>query len=180
MFDLSRKLTECYAGGMVAKSGISQAGTVYLIHGFLGTGKTTVSNLIAANTGAVRISADEWYIALYGNDFQVGIDVAAEARLRDLLWLHWPTVAAAGADVVLDLGFWPRADRDRGREKCAEIGAECVLFEVVTTVEIALGRCLNRNRSPGSSFVINERTYFALRKGFEPLTPDEPRITVHT
>jgi len=165
---------------MVSDSRIRRPGTVYLVHGFLGTGKTTLSSLIAAHTDAVLISADEWYIALYGTDFQIGIDVAAETRLRGLLWRHWPTIAKAGADVVLDLGFWTRADRDRSRDKCAEIGAVCVLLEVVTAEGTALRRCLDRNSSPGRSFVIDERTYLALRKGFEPLTKDEQRLTVHT
>lgn len=154
--------------------------TVYLIHGFLGVGKTTLALRIAEHGPAVRLSADEWYIALFGHEHQVGIDVTAEARMRGLMWKHWPAIVAAGADLVLDMGFWTRADRDRARAICADLGAEVILFEVVTEERVALQRCLARNESTLGAFFIDQRTYSVLRVGFEPLEADEPRVTVHT
>jgi hypothetical protein len=159
---------------------MARIGTVYMVHGFLGAGKTTLATLIADGVNAVLISADEWYMTLFGAAIQIGIDLASEARMRNLLWRHWPQVAAAGADIVLDFGFWTREERDRVRATCAQLGAEVVLFEVVTGEATALARCLARNKAPDGHFIIDERTYRQLRAGFEPLQADERRLTVHT
>src|SRR5688572_8578404 len=39
--------------------------TAHLIHGFVGAGKTTFAKRLAAETGAIRLSMDEWYLRLY-------------------------------------------------------------------------------------------------------------------
>jgi predicted kinase len=42
--------------------------TVYLLCGFIGTGKTSLARTLAARTGAVRITKDEWLIRLAGHE----------------------------------------------------------------------------------------------------------------
>lgn len=154
--------------------------TVYLIHGFLGAGKTTLATLIGGYAPAVRLSADEWYIALFGQDGQLGIDSDAEKRMRALLWDHWPSIVSAGADVVLDMGFWTRADRDRARAVCRALEVQLITIHVITDHDTAIARCAQRNHLPTGAFHIDDKTYYALLRGFEPLEPDESRITFRT
>ena len=42
--------------------------TVYVLCGFIGAGKTTFAKKLAEQTGAVRITKDEWLIQMVGND----------------------------------------------------------------------------------------------------------------
>ena len=42
--------------------------TVYLICGFIGSGKTTFAKKLEKETGAIRITKDEWLISLFGHD----------------------------------------------------------------------------------------------------------------
>jgi predicted ATPase len=42
--------------------------TVYVLCGFIGAGKTTFAKQLEAQTGAVRITKDEWLIRIVGNE----------------------------------------------------------------------------------------------------------------
>jgi predicted kinase len=42
--------------------------TVHLIHGYLGTGKTTRAKKLAEEVKGVRFNPDEWMVRLYGDD----------------------------------------------------------------------------------------------------------------
>jgi predicted kinase len=42
--------------------------TIYLLCGFIGAGKSTFAKKLEAETGAVRVTKDEWSIRLIGND----------------------------------------------------------------------------------------------------------------
>lgn len=152
----------------------------YLVHGFIGAGKTGISKQISEATGAIRISPDEWYIQLFGTDGQVGISTEAESRMRSFLRSHWPQLITAGLDIVLDFGFWTRAERDDARHLAHEAGGETILFELVTDRQEALDRCRIRNARPDNSFFISEQIYDTLIARFEPLTFDEKRVTIAT
>jgi predicted kinase len=89
--------------------------TVYLLCGFVGSGKTTYARQLEAE-GVARLSVDEIVFERHGrhgvdypeSEHPSHWDAAVEEvdrRLNDLL--------AAGKSVVLDFGFWSREDRDR-------------------------------------------------------------------
>jgi predicted kinase len=42
--------------------------TVHLIHGYLGTGKTTLAKQLAEEVNGVRFNSDEWMVRLHGED----------------------------------------------------------------------------------------------------------------
>ncbi|MFD2175977.1 AAA family ATPase, partial [Veronia pacifica] len=43
---------------------------VYFVCGFIGSGKTTYSKILADRQGAFRFSIDEWMIPLYGEHME--------------------------------------------------------------------------------------------------------------
>jgi predicted kinase len=116
--------------------------TVFAVAGFLGTGKTTFSRELERATGAVRISIDDWTIGLSGDDF--ALDPELFSRTRSLLTDLWPRIARAGADVILDLGFWRREDRDAARVRATEAGAEFRLFWLRCSAETSRARAIGR------------------------------------
>ena len=46
---------------------VKKTPTVYLICGFIGAGKTTFSKKLEKETGALRITKDEWMVRIFGN-----------------------------------------------------------------------------------------------------------------
>ncbi len=85
----------------------------------------------------------------------------------------WPRVLAAGADVILDFGFWSREDRDRARGLAATVGATHRLYWVRCSDELALERVRTRNCDPGDSWFLDEGSFEYLRGKYHPLEADE-------
>jgi predicted kinase len=153
--------------------------TVHLLCGFLGAGKTTFATTLAARVRGVRFSVDELYLRLFATGPTYDLDRAALERLFRVLDELWPQVVGAGVDVVLDFGFWRRAERDAVRERARAAGADTVLHWLCCSDEVAVARCLARNGSPGA-FLISEEGYWELKSRFEPPGPDERCALVET
>ena len=153
--------------------------TIHLIHGYLGSGKTTFAKDLERQTGGLRISRDDWLIGL--SQDHVVLDPVLLASLNELLGDLWPRIAAAGADhVILDFGFWTRAARDEARARAAAVGANVVLYDVQCPADVALDRCLRRTVNNTTDYHIDADAFDALRDQFEPLGTDEPAVAVKT
>jgi predicted kinase len=152
--------------------------TAFLIHGYLCVGKSTLARTLEREHQAVRLSIDEWMIALYGDntpDRPWTRDRFDDyfGRVRSVLDDFWPQLLGSGANVVLDYGFWRRADRDEARRRAAGAGAEVRLIEVRYPDRLARERCRARNRELVGSFPIDDEAYETLRSRFERLGADE-------
>lgn len=154
------------------------AGTVHLIHGYLCSGKTTFASELERRCAGIRLSLDEWMIRLTGEP--VHLDDDLYERLYRLAAELWPRIAGRGIDVVLDFGFWRRARRDEARATAAEIGVPVRLYWVRCPDAEARRRCLERNRTPGADYYIDENGFEALRAKYEPLGSDEEYQVVET
>jgi len=101
--------------------------SLHLMCGMVGAGKTTLAKQLEADTGAVRLSPDEWIARLMANPNE-----RAEAdRLRDtveaLQWESALALLAAGGDVILENGFWGRGEREDRRDAAQKLGAQVYL-----------------------------------------------------
>src|SRR5919107_5024025 len=90
-----------------------------LMCGLPGAGKTTQAKALAAALPFARLSPDEWLTAL-GFDL---FDAAARDRVEQHLWRHAQDLLRVGVDVILENGFWGRAERDRYRRTARDLGA---------------------------------------------------------
>jgi Predicted kinase len=87
----------------------------------------------------------------------------------------WPL----GIDVILDFGFWTRAEREEFRRRAARLGAGSELHFTEATEEELLGRLARRNAQlPAGTFWIDEARLRSWIEVFEPPCGDElrPRI----
>jgi predicted kinase len=90
-----------------------------LLCGLPGAGKTTLALRLASALPAIRLCPDEWMASL-------GIDLRDEAfrdRLETLFWKHAQELLRLGQSVILESGFWLRADRDERRLGARALGA---------------------------------------------------------
>lgn len=154
--------------------------TAYLIHGYLGCGKTTFARRLESKHRAIRFSRDEWMAALYGADLSADRFAEFAERVSGAIEGSWSRCLELNIDVVLDLGFWPRTQRDKVRHRVTALGAHHQLHNVSCAEEIAWARVSQRNSNLQGSLYIARATFDALKRRFEPLGPDEPCINIAT
>jgi predicted kinase len=148
--------------------------TAHLIHGFVGAGKTTFAKGLAAETGAIRFSMDEWYLRLYtGGEPTEAQEPELLRRVAAMLDDLWPQLLERGLDVVLDFGFWSRESRDAARRRAVEAGGRAVVYLLECDDESTRRRIDQRNEDPGRSFHLSSESIDFLRTRFEPLHEDE-------
>ncbi|GAA3558615.1 ATP-binding protein [Kribbella ginsengisoli] len=106
--------------------------TVYLIVGLPGAGKTTHARHLELTAPALRLTPDEWQIALFGDENPEDKRDLVEGKLIQLAM----RAAQLGTDVVLDFGFWSQAERSSLRWIASTVGAHSqVIYLPITPTE---------------------------------------------
>jgi predicted kinase len=148
--------------------------TVYVICGFIGAGKTTFAKKLEAQTGAVRITKDEWSISLIGNDPTIESYAEWDARIVYLSRNVALQLVEKGIDVILDEGFWEKDQRTAMRRRIEATGAKAVLCYVDTPLATARERIARRNQGLAQdSFLISRELFDDYLPYWQPLTEDE-------
>lgn len=148
--------------------------TLYLICGLPGAGKTTLARQIETTRRALRLCPDEWIDRLLADPN----DSAELDRLRDpvkqIQWDLAKRALALGVDVVLEFGFWSRAERDFFRSEAEALGARVELHYLDVPREELLARLARRNANlPPGTFRVTEQQLDEWLRMFEPPAPDE-------
>ena len=163
--------------------------TAFLIHGYLGAGKTTLARRIEVEQAAIRLTHDEWMRSLYGprgagSCWPTGDDLPETRfseyadRVSGLMETVWTRCVTLKMNVVLDFGFWTRSERDRVRDLVASLGGNSVLYRLSCPDEVAWSRIEKRNERLGADLYIAPNTFNVLKARFEPLDGDEVRVEV--
>ena len=140
-------------------------------------GKTTLAKQIERERSALRLTPDEWITSLFGADLSLEALDAARDPVETALWDLAARILVLGVDVVLDFGFWSRAERDDFRSRAARLGARSELHFLDVPEEGLLTRLAARNAQllPGT-FRIDEARLTLWSRRFEPPTMDELRL----
>lgn len=151
--------------------------TLHLIVGLPCSGKTTLAKQIELERSALRLTPDEWIERLFDPDSPVEVLDAARDPMESLLWDIAAKVLLLGGDVILDFGFWSRAERDDFRSRAARLGAQCRLhFLNISEVELFKRLRARNAQLPSGTFRIDEERVKAWSKLFEPCAEDELRL----
>ncbi len=146
---------------------------VYLLHGFIGSGKTTKARELEQALPAIRFTPDEWMARLFGFDPPANTFNANLEAIFELARPLWLGIAKAGGNVILDFGFWTRSSR---QEMTDLLEAEKIPFQWVV-METSLEDCRNRNRRRRESgeglLAITEATFDLLLGQFEPFLDEK-------
>jgi len=97
--------------------------TLYLLCGLPGSGKTTLARKLEREAPALRLCPDEWMAPLFGTNIPRD---ELDSHRTPVETVQWQVAAAAlklGVNVVLENGFWARAERDEFRRKGEATGA---------------------------------------------------------
>jgi predicted kinase len=151
--------------------------TVYIICGFIGAGKTTFAKKLEAETGAVRITKDEWSICLIGNDPTIDGYEEWDHKIVELSRDVAFQLAEKGIDVIIDEGFWEKEQRVKMSRRIEAIGAKEVLYYVDTPIETIRQRVEERNNNvTKDSFEISEAMLDDYLKHWQPPNEEESYI----
>ena len=145
----------------------------YIISGFIGAGKTTFARKLEKETGAIRVTKDEWIIKIFGN--KITLDNNFEVYDKNITKLATDIVfriLKAGKDVIIDEGLWVKSQRDDIKKKIINVGAKPIFYYVESSVEKMKERVINRSKNlTKDSFEISEEMFNRYLKYWQ--APDE-------
>lgn len=151
----------------------------HLLHGFIGSGKTTFARQLERECGAVRFSHDEWMVRLHGWNPPEERFGEYLVQVENLIWDEATRAMRAGNDVILDFGFWTRESRDLARNRVHSIGAVARFYEIYCPQQIMKARALERSSSPSTdSLWIDGPGFEKLSAKFEPMLDDEEFVQI--
>lgn len=143
---------------------------LFLLVGLPASGKTTEARKLEKTHQALRLSADEWMIPLFGHADPDHKRNIVEARL---IWVALQAIQR-GLNVVLDLGLWARDERSALVWLAECVGAQSTVLYFHVDEDVQLGRVTRRFQdSPEDSFPISAerladfRAYFQVPLGGE-------------
>jgi predicted kinase len=147
---------------------------VYLIVGLPGAGKTSRAKELETSAPALRLTPDEWQIALFGDQNPPDKRDLVEGKLVEL----GMRAAELGTDVVLDFGFWSTDERSALRWIAATVGARSQVVYLPIDHEEQRRRVTTRFAStPGQTFPISDVELEQWRAEFQAPDDDELRGT---
>jgi hypothetical protein len=157
---------------------MSRAATLHLISGLPGAGKSTYAENLKAERDAAHLSLDWWLITLFGRYSIESAGIAEHGRrvyaCRDVMWSVASEFLQHGTDVILDDGFFRRADRARFIDAARDLGAEAAIHFLDTPAPLLRARLAARNRAPGlHHFEITPATLEVCIAVYEPPALDE-------
>ncbi|HEY7023350.1 MAG TPA: ATP-binding protein [Candidatus Limnocylindrales bacterium] len=135
--------------------------------GLPAAGKTTLARELEVAYGAIRLSADEWKLALGIDPF----DDAARVRLESHLLALTEHLLTLRTSVILEWGFWARAERDALRDLARSLGVDVEIHYLDVPYDELVRRVEQRAANGGIPITANHmKTY---REAFEPPTEEE-------
>jgi predicted kinase len=147
--------------------------TLYLMVGLPGSGKTAKATKIEAACGALRLTPDDWIVSLYGAHVDRRNRDAVRAPVEALQWQVAKRVLALGYGVVLDWGFWSRAERAFYRLEAQALGARVRTVFLDAPIEELWARISRRDESQAGTLGITYAELEEWSNGFERPTEEE-------
>lgn len=147
--------------------------TLILMCGLPGAGKTTLARSLERERDALRLTPDDWILAL-------GIDPYDEPQRAVVEQLQWDVAMRAlelGTSVILDFGFWSRRERDDFRVRASALGIGFEIHFVDAPRSELVARLAARNATAGPGDVlVDAEALDRYISWFEPPAPDELAI----
>jgi predicted kinase len=147
--------------------------TLYIMVGLPGSGKTAKAREIEADCGALRLTPDEWIVSLYGTELDRRRRDAVRAPVEALQWQVAKRALSLGCSVVLDWGFWSRAERAEYRREAEVLGATVRTVFLDASPEELWARISRRDESVAGTLRITRAELEDWSNSFERPTEEE-------
>lgn len=120
----------------------------HLVCGFIGSGKTTFARKLEKETGAIRITKDEWMVKIFGNTPSKDTFADYDSRMTELATEIALRCLKSGASVIIDDGFWYTKQREEIRQILKEMSVVTSLYYIDTPVDVMRSRTVKRSENP--------------------------------
>lgn len=152
--------------------------TIYLIVGLPGAGKTTRAKELEVSESALRLTPDDWQMAVFHADSPSTWRTEERAdhreRIEGKLLEIGLRAAGLGLDVVLDFGFWGRDERSALRWMAASLGVRAEVVHLPVSYEEQRRRIAGRSRAEPGHFEMSDVELQQWQRQFE--APDEDEV----
>ena len=145
----------------------------YLICGFLGAGKTTYSQKLSKETGAIHLNPDEWCMKLFSKEEYEQNWSKCFSETIEHLWKKAEEYAKNGKSVIFDMGFWTKLSRDEATQRAKDLGFNPAIHFLNVPDEILKQRISARK---GTIAEYNLKHFDELKKQFEVPTKTEKYV----
>ena len=153
-----------------------------LVCGATGAGKTSYSITLAEDIDAVRFSIDPWMQTLYSKDMK-SLDFSwmmeRVHRCYEQIWDVSKQILLLNGNVILDLGFTTKEQRDHFTSKAKELGVSAELHYLNVPVELRKKRVEERNKSKDPelyAFEVTDMMFNFMEPKFE--MPDDEELAL--
>ena len=152
--------------------------TLHIIQGFIGAGKSTFSKkLTLLNTGAKLLNPDEWVTKLYCKDeYMANWNKCFEITVNKL-WDLAKEYLHNGTDVIFDMGFWLKKDRDFARQIAKSFNSKLIHYYLYVTDEILKERIVASRPYPWAK--IHLENFDKNKRLFEEPLSEENAIVIN-
>lgn len=128
-------------------------GTLHLLVGPVGAGKTTYAQRQCAQSSALLLDLDTWMVRLYGNDERPVEDVLPwylerRERCRALIWDTALSILASGTDVYLEIGLLGTSERANFYKEVLARNLNMRVCVVDAPRDVRRTRVQQRNQNP--------------------------------
>jgi predicted kinase len=142
---------------------------LFLLVGYPGAGKTTVSKIIAKATGAEHIWADHERLKMFG---QPTHSQSESKELYDHLNLETDRLLAQGRSIIFDTNFNFYDDRSHLRAIAKKHGANTTVVWITTPRDVAKQRAVHdQNLRNGYEFPLSDDDFERMASNLQP--PEE-------
>ena len=148
--------------------------TLHLMVGLPCSGKTTLARKLEREQSALRLTTDEWHVRLFGQDAEEPEHDARHSLIEAMLWSIACRALELGTNVILDFGFWAKAEREDYRSRAKQLGASSEVHFLDVSADELMHRLAVRNAQPSQThFSIPEAMMKPWIEFFQRPTPDE-------
>lgn len=153
---------------------LSAPAVLHMVCGKIGSGKSTLTQRLAAEPNTVLVSEDAWLARLYPNEIHAIADyVRCAGRLRDAMAGHIEALLAAGMSVVLDFPSNTVTTRAWGRGIFEKAGATHRLHYLDVPDQVCKARLRARNLSGEHPFETTDAEFDQITSHFVAPTVEE-------
>ena len=152
---------------------------VFMLCGKIASGKSHYAEMLCRQENAVMLSVDELVLSILGSDLGEKHDEIT-ARVQAYLFEKSVEVVHAGANVLLDWGFWTREKRSAARKFYEDRGIVCEFHYIDVPDDVWRRNIEKRNQAvlagECSAYFVDEGLMKKLESLFE--TPSKEEIDV--